>query len=149
MIPISSALITHCVCGSGQSYQHCCQRCHQDHRAANNAETLMRSRYSAFVLGLSVYLLQTWHPATRPAALDLSRDTTEWMGLEILSHQAGGAQDRHGTVTFKAYYRLADGVGCLHETSRFCCEEGLWFYVNGKIKPAKPLSGLPVLKRAP
>ena len=32
----------------------------------------MRSRYSAYVLGLEVYLLATWHVSTRPAVLDLA-----------------------------------------------------------------------------
>ena len=140
MISIHSSSTATCPCGSGQSYQACCQRCHHDHRAATHAETLMRSRYSAFVLGLSDYLLQTWHPTTRLAALDLSLDTTEWLGLEILRCQAGRPKDQHGKVTFKAYYRLAQGVGCLHEISRFCFQEGLWFYVDGKIKPVKILS---------
>jgi len=35
----------------------------------------MRSRYSAYVLKLEAYLLATWHPGTRPAALDLAQTT--------------------------------------------------------------------------
>ena len=108
-----------------------------------HAEILMRSRYSAFVLGLSDYLLQTWHPKTRPATLDLSNNSPEWLRLDIISRQAGGPKDKHGTVTFKAYYRLDQGVACLHEVSRFCCDDQLWFYVLGTIKPAKSLSELP------
>ena len=46
----------------------------------------MRSRYSAYVLGLESYLLTTWHPSTRPAALNLAEDAgTRWLGLEVLS----------------------------------------------------------------
>mgnify|MGYP006213875899 CR=1 FL=1 len=37
---------------------------------APTAEALMRSRYSAHVLGLESYLQDTWHPRTRPADLD-------------------------------------------------------------------------------
>lgn len=106
----------------------------------------MRSRYSAFVLGLSEYLLKTWHPATRPAVLDLASDATEWLGLEILRCQAGGPGEKHGKVIFKAFYRLNQGIGCLHEVSRFCFQDGVWFYVDGKIKPSKPLSELPQFK---
>ena len=42
----------------------------------------MRSRYSAFVLGLADYLWRTWHPRTRPQRVHL--DDTVWTGLEIV-----------------------------------------------------------------
>ena len=44
----------------------------------------MRSRYSAYVLGLEDYLLATWHASTRPAALNLCTEAKpKWLGLEI------------------------------------------------------------------
>jgi SEC-C motif-containing protein len=61
---------TPCPCGSPHPYDACCQPLHQG-AAAASAEALMRSRYSAYVLGLEDYLLATWHADTRPAALDL------------------------------------------------------------------------------
>jgi SEC-C motif domain protein len=51
---------------------------------------LMRSRYSAYVLKLSDYLLATWHPSTRPSELDLSDDDSKWLGLEIKHHRTAG-----------------------------------------------------------
>ena len=59
-----------CPCGSALPYAACCGRWHAGalHLQAPSAEALMRSRYSAHVLGLADYLRDTWHPQTRPAA---------------------------------------------------------------------------------
>ncbi|HSJ80118.1 MAG TPA: YchJ family metal-binding protein, partial [Thiobacillus sp.] len=56
-----------CPCGSGRKLETCCGTFHGG-EIAPDAERLMRSRYSAYVLGLEAYLRATWHPATRPAA---------------------------------------------------------------------------------
>jgi uncharacterized protein YchJ len=61
-----------CPCGSGKSYSHCCGIYHKDHSLVPTAQALMRSRYSAYALGLEEYLLATWHPSTRPEKLDLA-----------------------------------------------------------------------------
>ncbi len=42
----------HCPCDSGTPYNQCCQPLHEG-VAATTAEALMRSRYSAYVLGIS------------------------------------------------------------------------------------------------
>ena len=98
----------------------------------------MRSRYSAFVLGLETYLLATWHPSTRPATLDLAADgATRWLGLDVRKHQPTGPDS--ATVEFVARFRI-DGRGQrLHETSRFRREDGRWYYVDGDFHaPAEP-----------
>ena len=58
-----------CPCGTGLPYDDCCGPLHAGSTAAATAEQLMRSRYSAFAVGDAAYLLATWHPSTRPAAL--------------------------------------------------------------------------------
>ncbi|MFM0874673.1 YchJ family metal-binding protein, partial [Klebsiella pneumoniae] len=47
-----------CPCGSGDPLDDCCGRYHQGHPAPT-AEALMRSRYSAYGLGLVDYLRDT------------------------------------------------------------------------------------------
>ena len=42
----------------------------------------MRSRYSAYALGLEPYLLATWYASTRPAALDIDA-ATKWLELSV------------------------------------------------------------------
>ena len=89
----------------------------------------MRSRYSAYVLGLLDYLLATWHPSTAPGDLEL--DSVKWLGLEVkISEEHGDA----GVVEFVARYRDSSGKAeRLHETSRFVREGGCWFYVDGDL----------------
>ena len=60
--------------GAVRRYGDCCGRWHAgpDHLLAPDAEALMRSRYSAYGLGLIDYLLATWHPSTAPGELEVS-----------------------------------------------------------------------------
>ncbi|WBO67344.1 YchJ family protein [Streptomyces camelliae] len=117
-----------CPCGLPQSYDACCGRFHRGTAAAPSAESLMRSRYSAFVEGDAGYLLRTWHPRTRPERLELD-PRMRWTGLEILDRTDGSAFHSTGTVTFRASYR----GGSLHERSRFERVDWAWVYVDGDI----------------
>lgn len=84
----------------------------------------MRSRYSAFAIGNAAYLLETWHPSTRPATMELDADT-RWYRLDILATSRGGPLDTTGTVEFEAFYR----GGSQRELSSFVRERGRWFYL--------------------
>jgi SEC-C motif-containing protein len=90
----------------------------------------MRSRFTAFALGLGDYLLASWHPSTRPATLELDPDVV-WRRLQIVDTVAGGPDDAEGVVEFRASYRDAGGSGLLHERSRFARHEGRWVYLDG------------------
>ena len=73
-----------CPCGSGQSYSACCGAWHSglaEGVYAPTPEALMRSRYSAYVLGLIDYLLATWHPSTARGELELP--PLKWLALEV------------------------------------------------------------------
>nr|WP_236822455.1 YchJ family metal-binding protein [Andreprevotia sp. IGB-42] len=98
---------------------------------ATTPEALMRSRYSAYVLGLEDYLLTSWHASKRPATLDLATDTPgKWLGLVIKASHAEG--DR-GEVEFLARYKMGGRAHRLHERSRFVREDGRWYYVDGEL----------------
>lgn len=100
----------------------------------------MRSRYSAYVLGLEPYLLATWHASTRPAGLNLGEDTgRKWLGLNVKRHQV--QDDSHATVEFVARYRVAGRGQRLHETSRFVREDGRWYYLDGEFEGAPTATG--------
>lgn len=116
-----------CPCGSHALYQACCQPFHKG-AGAPTPEALMRSRYTAFVLGDSEYLLSTWHPDTRPKELGLD-GSPDWVSLQVLS-----ANDRGdlGQVHFRAVYLLAPGWGYLEEESDFRKLDERWFYLAGK-----------------
>lgn len=118
-----------CPCGYGSPYSKCCGVIHAG-AAAPTAVQLMRSRYSAFVLGLGDYLLHSWHSSTRPTELELDAEM-RWLRLIIEDTTAGGPFDDTGTVTFTAIGREAGTRFEQHETSRFARENGRWVYVDG------------------
>jgi len=89
----------------------------------------MRSRYSAYALGLMEYVYRTWHVSTRPSLTDLSQDKeTRWLGLDVKRAECSGNE---ATVEFVARYKLAGRAHRLHEVSRFVREAGCWFYLSG------------------
>jgi SEC-C motif-containing protein len=121
-----------CPCGLPARLSACCGRWHggAQHLQAPDAAALMRSRYSAYVLKLGDYLRDTWHPSTRPAALDFE-PAQRWLGLQVLQHTVQEAD--HATVAFVARWRLAGRPGQLAETSRFVREHGRWLYIDGDV----------------
>ena len=95
----------------------------------------MKSRYSAFAVGDSSYIVKTTHEKNADFSLDVKRwkesinsftDTTEFLGLEILEFLAG---EEEAFVTFKA--SLSSGE--MTEKSRFLKVDGIWLYVSGEI----------------
>jgi len=92
----------------------------------------MRSRYSAFVLGLTDYLLATWHPSTRPLTMEPDPSGLKWLGLEVRSAQSQDID--HASVEFVARSKLGGRAQRLHEMSRFVREDGRWFYVEGDLR---------------
>ena len=88
----------------------------------------MRSRYTAYSLGLTEYLLATWHPSTRPSRLELEPGI-RWYRLDILGRMRGGMLDTTGTVEFRASFRHDGEAGSQHEVSKFVRERGHWFYL--------------------
>ncbi|MDC7708034.1 YchJ family protein [Vogesella indigofera] len=117
-----------CPCGSGQLYAACCGQYH-DGQPVPSAEALMRSRYSAFVLGDEGYLRQSWAAENLPDE-PLLDAAVKWLGLTILSTEAGGELDHTGVVTFVARYKINGHAGRMQERSRFVRERGLWRYLD-------------------
>ncbi len=91
----------------------------------------MRSRYTGFVLGLEDYLLNTWHPSTRPAQLNFAEEPpTKWLGLQIKHTE--NTSETTAIVEFVARYKIAGKAERLHETSQFERIDGHWYYLNGE-----------------
>jgi SEC-C motif-containing protein len=91
----------------------------------------MRSRYSAYVLAIQDYLLETWHASTRPAAIE-DTSSVKWLGLDV--RRAALQDEDHGTVEFVVRSRHSGRGHRLHETSRFVRENGRWLYVDGELR---------------
>lgn len=128
---------TPCPCGrtAGKRalrYAACCGRYVDDldGSPAPDAESLMRSRYTAFALQRTEYLLATWDPAHRPDTLDIEPDT-KWLGLDVRKTRTIGPE--HAEVEFVARSRSNGRGHRLHERSRFVFRDGRWFYADGDV----------------
>jgi len=118
-----------CPCHSGQNFDQCCGRFISHRMLPENAEQLMRSRYSAYVLHDRDYLAQTWHSDHRPQDLILD-DGIRWIGLEVIDFQQ---QEDQATVEFEARLLMAGRVDAVHENSRFVKQQGRWLYTSGDL----------------
>lgn len=127
-----------CPCGSALPFARCCGPCLNGAAQPKTAEQLMRSRYTAYVLGDTAYLLATWHPTTRPSNLRLEpAGAVKWLGLKILRTHLGMADDQRGEVEFVARYKIQGKAVRLHESSEFVRDGGRWFYVSGMVDKYK------------
>lgn len=126
-----------CPCGSGKSYEACCEIYHKN-ADAPTAEALMRSRYSAFVFGLVDYLYKTTHPSHRTKNLKGKIAFTckglAWTKLEVLSVWQGEQKDKVGKVFFHASFMQEGKEGLHSEHSRFKRFGKAWMYIDGEVE---------------
>lgn len=132
-----------CPCTSGKTFDQCCEPFIEGKSRPETAETLMRSRYTAFTRGEIDYIRQTLAPESREGfdgeALRASARQVKWKGLTIKSTEKGGPDDQDGIVEFSAFYRHGDEEIEHHEISKFRRgEEGQWYFVDGDIQNAAP-----------
>lgn len=130
-----------CPCGSKLDYEQCCEPLIKGTRQAGTPEQLMRSRYTAYVKAELDYLLESTHPSQR-SDYDLKgtrrwAEKSEWDGLQIISTEAGGADDSQGKVEFIAHYRYKGRKTAHHELAEFVREDGRWFFRQGNMVPQK------------
>jgi SEC-C motif-containing protein len=133
-----------CYCFSGKNYRDCCQPYIEETKQADNAEQLMRSRYTAYKLNKGAYILATYaSEAQQQHSLEDIQQWAEqcqWLKLEVISQDLNDAQQQF--VEFKAYYIYQQQLMLLHELSRFCRENNQWRYLDGEIKADKLLEKL-------
>ncbi len=123
-----------CNCGSGISYKSCCAIAHNDIKKVKTAEQLMRSRYTAFVLGKIDYLMESHHSSTRPnheknEILKWTK-SVKWINLLVLNCINGTFLDDEGIVEFKAFFNELNKDMVIHEKSKFVKENGVWVYLG-------------------
>ncbi len=131
-----------CPCGSKLTFDKCCEPLIKGASQATTAESLMRSRYTAYVKAEIDYLYATTHPdhckgydheGTRKWA-----ESSEWLGLEIVSSR-GGEDDSLGEVEFIARFSDEGAETVHHELGKFRKLEGKWYFTDGKMVTSKPL----------
>ncbi|WP_348824870.1 YchJ family protein [Flavobacterium aestuarii] len=121
-----------CYCGSGRSFESCCNLYISGVEKAPTALALMKSRYAAYASHQADYLLATTHSSERKhySKEDILHWATanKWQKLEIISAA-------ENTVEFKAYFQDENNLNQVHhEISAFKKENDSWFYVDGKFK---------------
>ena len=118
--------------GKALTYGACCGRWLEaapDTALPPDAESLMRSRYSAFVLERADYLQSSWVDSHRPESIAFD-PATKWLGLDVRAHRQ--TSDSTAEVEFVARQKPANGPAVrLHERSRFVREAGRWLYLDG------------------
>ncbi|MBX3213335.1 MAG: hypothetical protein KF850_14965 [Labilithrix sp.] len=143
-----AALPRECPCGSNERYRACCGALHDGARAAT-PEALMRSRWSAFVVGRGDYLFDTLassHPdraAPRDAAvreLSRARERQRFLRLTVLH---ASATDDAGEVLFVARIFEKGVDRSFAELSHFTREDGAWRYASGVLVPGARLPADP------
>lgn len=127
---------TPCPCGSQQPLSTCCARLHAG-EPPTSAEQLMRSRYSAYVLGLIDYLIATTLPAQQ-AALDRDAMTqwshrSQWLGLEVEQHRPQPGTPERAQVVFTAHWADEQGTHSHRECSDFVHSAGRWFFIDPSV----------------
>lgn len=123
-----------CYCSSKKEFSECCEPYLSGVSYPSTALELMRSRYSAYVLGNGGYIVKTTVKENRyEDDLELIEEYSKsvtWLGLEILHVEKN-------VVEFKAYYIDANGLKVQHEKSNFIYEDGVWLYRDGKMYNSK------------
>jgi SEC-C motif-containing protein len=123
-----------CPCGSSRSYALCCGARHDGSEPAQTPEAVMRARYAAYVLEMRDYLMQSWHPDSRPPSLDWAPGVT-WLRLEVIESSEVLPDATRGTVRFVATYRMNGRAVTHREQSRFEKVNGAWLYRDGLVGP--------------
>jgi SEC-C motif-containing protein len=129
-----------CYCKSQKPFQECCEPFLTHAKKPSKPEELMRSRYSAYVLGDGEYIVNTAVAEQRyEDDILLIKEyalSVDWLGLEIVHAM-------NNQVEFKAYYRDGEGIKVQHEKSNFVQMDGMWLYKDGTIYKTKIERNMP------
>lgn len=127
-----------CYCCSGKIFTECCAPYLAGHRVAINCETLMRSRYSAYCMANSTYLVDTLHPSQHTAQIkaEIAAFASSVHFCRLTIKSANQTEDR-GQVSFTAYFLHGQKLDVIEEVSDFILLDR-WYYHSGKLTEAEP-----------
>jgi SEC-C motif-containing protein len=127
-----------CPCGSFKKYKKCCKPFHDKITSPKTALELMKSRFSAFSVCNSEYIIFSTHQNNPDFTQDLKSwnndilnfsKNTRFEKLEILEFIDGEVES---FVTFKATLFQDKNDISFIEKSRFLKTEEIWKYVDGQ-----------------
>mmetsp|Transcript_15960 Transcript_15960/g.24865 ORF Transcript_15960/g.24865 Transcript_15960/m.24865 type:complete len:253 (+) Transcript_15960:229-987(+) len=132
----------YCPCGSSKSYQDCCFKFHQKNKPPKDPEDLIKSRYSAYALGLPEYIIAS----TAKNSEEYQYDEATWKKeirsfMDGYDFQRGVFIDRCkyfgpnvAYVEFKARMVSEGGQEAeFIENSRIEKKGNRWYYVKGTL----------------
>jgi SEC-C motif-containing protein len=134
-----------CPCGSGLTYEECCDKYISGNEKAPTAEKLMKARYTAYAKEEIDFIGNTNHPSSRddfdPETAKQWAKRSDWQGIEILSKEEGEEGDTKGTVEFIAHYKDKENDNDFHhhEISKFKKEDDTWYFVDGRVVGFDPI----------
>lgn len=145
--------MNNCPCGKQGPFEQCCEPIIKGDKPAPTAEAMMRARYSAHVCADIDFILNSTHPDAREG-YDVEETRkwateSEWLGLEIVATQDGQADDDQGEVEFIARFRTSEGMLSHHERSLFKKLDGQWFFAQGDMVKAAPLTSTKIGRNDP
>lgn len=125
-----------CPCGSGRPYSECCEPIIRQSRPAENAEELLRARYTAHVKLEMDFVKESTHPEQlgkyEPTTARSWAEKSVWEKLEIVDRQGGGPDDDQGEIEFIAHFSQKGKSKTHHELAQFKKEAGKWFFYDGQ-----------------
>jgi SEC-C motif domain protein len=128
-----------CPCGSGQKFAACCEPLLKRERPAENAEKLMRSRFTAHVARNWEHLHRTYvKTAAEPYTADAEGEGRDWTRLVIHSHEPGVKPDT-ALVDFTAYFKEGEAEQPMHEKAEFHKIDGAWLYARALREGPAPI----------
>lgn len=128
---------SYCPCGSKKTYLNCCKVFH-DGKNPETALELMKSRFTAFVVGDVNYIIDTTHEDNVEYSSDKSKwkddiqdvvDSTDFYSLTILEFIDG---EEESFVTFKLGLKQKGLDTSFVEKSKFLKIDGKWLYRSGE-----------------
>jgi SEC-C motif domain protein len=141
-----------CPCGSGLVYRICCAPFHRGEREAPDAESMMRSRYAAYVKKEIGYLIKTLDASHEDRALPeaelqkllaAAARNQRYMGLTILDRR-GPDEGGMAEVLFHARVFERGKDFSFVERSEFRHDGTGWRYVHGDTVSVGKIPGDPL-----
>ncbi|HER27286.1 MAG TPA: hypothetical protein ENI69_09280 [Rhodospirillales bacterium] len=133
--------MTNCTCGSERSFDDCCGPILAG-TAPQTAVALLRSRYTAFAMANTDYLVATLTEDLRLSFDRIEAESTaadaQWKGLTIRTVTGGGVDDPSGSIEFVAKFSLRGEARIHHELSQFKRVDGRWLCAGGENNPKSP-----------
>lgn len=128
--------MSHCPCGSQQTYERCCELFIEKKQSPHTPEQLMRSRYTAYSQANIDYIKNTMKGKQLIGFDELESkkwaQEVTWLSLKVINSYLETPEK--GFVEFSVCLMEGNQLKTIHELSEFHLENNVWLYVDGENK---------------